>query len=140
MVGLGSDGYSPRMWDEFKTALHVQKLRTGNPRAANSEAYACAFLNNRRIVRKIWGMDIGHIATGARADLVLLDYFPPTPLCAENLFGHLLFGIANAPVHSLIVNGRYVLRNRRCVTVDEPAVMEKAAAQAQSLWRRFADL
>ncbi len=31
LVGLGSDGYSPRMWDEFKTAFHVQKLRDARP-------------------------------------------------------------------------------------------------------------
>ncbi len=138
-VGLGSDGYSPRMWDEFKTACHVQKLRTGDPRAGSGEAYAAAFLNNRHIARNVWGMDIGRIAAGARADLVLIDYFPPAPLGPANLFGHLLFGISNAPVDSLIVNGRYIVRGGRCVTVDERAVAEKAAIQAKSLWRRFED-
>ena len=137
-VGLGSDGYCPRMWDEFKTAFHVQKLRAGDPRAGYAEAYAAAFLNNRAIVKKIWGMDIGRIETGARADLILVDYFPPTPLRPDNLFGHLLFGISNAPVDSLIVNGRYIVRNKQCVTVDERAVAEKAAIHARSLWRRFA--
>ena len=29
------------------------------------------------------------------------------------------------------------MRNKQCVTVDERAVAEKAAAQARSLWRRF---
>jgi putative selenium metabolism protein SsnA len=138
-VGLGSDGYSPRMWDEFKTAFHVQKLRAGDPRVGYAEAYAAAFLNNREIARNVWGMEIGRIETGARADLVLVDYFPPTPLVADNLFGHLLFGISNAPVDMLLVNGRAIVRDRRCVTLDERAVAEKAAIQARSLWRRFED-
>jgi len=138
-VGLGSDGYCPRLWDEFKTAFHLQKLRARDPRVGYAEAYAAAFRNNRAIVRKIWGMEVGRIETGARADLVLIDYFPPTPLEPDNLFGHLLFGIANAPVHSLMVNGRYILRDGRCVTVDEQATAEKAARQARSLWRRFED-
>jgi len=137
LVGMGSDGYSPRLWDEFKTAFHVQKLRTGDPRVGYAEAYAAAFLNNRTIVRKVWGMDIGRIATGAKADLILVDYFPPTPLGRDNLFGHLLFGISNAPMDSLLVNGRYIVRNKHCVTVDECAIAEKAAMQARSLWRRF---
>ena len=140
LVGLGSDGYTARLWDEFKTALHLQKMRLADPRIGYAEAYAAAFLNNREIVRKVWGMDIGRIAPGARADLILVDYFPPTPLSADNLFGHLLFGIANAPIHSLLVNGRYVVRDGQCVTVDERAVAEKAAIQARSLWRRFEDL
>jgi putative selenium metabolism protein SsnA len=137
LVGLGSDGYSPRMWDEFKTAFHVQKLRARDPRVAYSEAYAAAFLNNRTIVRKVWGMDIGRIEPGARADLILVDYFPPTPIDSGNLFGHLLFGISNAPVDTLIVDGRPIVRNKICVTVDERKVAARASSRARALWSRF---
>jgi cytosine/adenosine deaminase-related metal-dependent hydrolase len=137
LVGLGSDGYSPRMFEEFKTAFHVQKLRAGDPRVAYKEAYAAAFLNNRTIVKKLWGMEIGRIEKGARADLILVDYYPPTPLDSGNLFGHILFGIANAPVDSLMVNGRFVVRDKQCVTVDERRVAEKAARRARALWERF---
>jgi putative selenium metabolism protein SsnA len=137
LVGLGSDGYTPRMWEEFKAAFHVQKLRAGDPRVGYAEAYAAALLNNRAIAKKIWGWELGRIETGARADLLLVDYFPPTPLDSGNLFGHFLFGIANAPVDSLLVNGRYVLRNKECVTVDEREVAAKASIHARSLWNRF---
>ncbi len=137
LVGLGSDGYTPRMWDEFKAAFHVQKLREDDPRVAYAEAYAAALLNNRTIARKIWGWEIGRIETGSRADLLLVDYFPPTPLDGSNLFGHFLFGIANAPVDSLLVNGRFVLRHKECVTVNEREVAEKASARARALWERF---
>ena len=136
-VGLGSDGYSPRMWEEFKAAFHVQKLTAGDPRVAYSEAYAAALLNNRKIARKAWGLDIGAITPGARADLLLVDYWPPTPLTRDNLFGHFMFGIANAPVDTLIVNGRFVVRDKKVQTVDERAVMERASTQARALWRRF---
>lgn len=137
LVGLGSDGYTPQMWEEFKTALHLQKLRRGDPRVGYAEAYATALLNNRTIVQKIWGMELGRIERNAQADLLLVDYYPPTPLHSENLFGHILFGIANAPVDSLLVRGRYVIRGKECVTVDERAVAEKAAWQARALWERF---
>jgi putative selenium metabolism protein SsnA len=137
LVGLGSDGYTPRMWEEFKTAFHLQKVRERDRRVAYAEAYATALLNNRVIARKICGWEIGRIETGARADLLLLDYFPPTPLGSNNLFGHILFGIANAPVDSLVVNGRFVLRHGECVTVDEREVAEKASLRARALWKRF---
>ncbi len=137
LVGLGSDGYSPRMWDEFKTAFHLQKLRAGDPRVAHAEAYALALLNNRTIAKKIWGLELGRIEEGARADLALYDYYPPTPLAGDNIFGHALFGIAHAPVHSLIVNGKFVIRDREFVNVDERAVAEKASTCARELWRKF---
>ena len=137
LVGLGSDGYSPRMWEEFKTAFHLQKVRSGDPRVGYAEAYAAALLNNRTIVKKLWGMEIGRIEPGARADFILVDYYPPTPIHADNLFGHLLFGIANAPIDLLVVNGRTVLKEKRCVSVDERAVAERATKQAKALWERF---
>ena len=136
-VGLGSDGCSPRMWDEFKTAWHLQKVRARDPRVAAAEVFAAAFPNNREIVKKIWGVKIGCIAPGAKADLLLLDYQPPTPIEPANLFGHLLFGIANAPVHSLMVEGRWVVRAGQCVNVDERAVAECAAARTRALWERL---
>ena len=136
-VGLGSDGYSPRLWEEFKTALNLQKVRARDPRVGYAEAYAAAFQNNRAIVRKIWGVEVGRVETGAKADLALFDYFPPTPMEPGNLFGHLLFGIANAPVDALMVNGCWVLRDKQCVSVDERRVAEKASRRARALWERF---
>lgn len=136
-VGLGSDGYSPRMWEEFKTAIHLQKLRTRDPRVGYAGAYQAGFQNNREIVRKLWGVEIGRVQTGAKADLAVFDYFPSTPLHSDNLFGHLLFGIANAPVASLMVNGQWVISERQCVLVDERRVAEKAAKRARQLWERI---
>ena len=135
-VGLGSDGCSPRMWDEFKTAYHLQKVRARDPRAS-AEAFAAAFSNNREIVRKIWGVTVGRIEPGARADLLLLDYHPPTPMHSANLFGHLLFGVANAAVRSLMVNGQWVVRGGQCTRVDERQIAERAAARAKALWERL---
>jgi putative selenium metabolism protein SsnA len=136
-VGLGTDGYTARMWEEVKTACHLQKLRARDPRVAGTEVYAAAFVNNRAIVRQICGTELGSIETGAKADLLLVDYFPPTPLDRDNLFGHLLFGVSNAPVNSLMVNGRWVVRAGRCVNVDERSIAEQAAAYAIALWDRF---
>ena len=132
LVGLGSDGYTPRLWDEVKVAQQLQKLQASDPGAGAPDL----LLHNRTIVKKLWGLDLGRIETGARADLQLVDYFPPTPIRPENLASHLLFGIANAPVHSLIVNGRYVVRDRLCVTVDERKLAAQAAVRAKALWER----
>ena len=137
LVGLGSDGYSPRLWEEFKTAFHVQKLRRGDPRVGYAEAYAVAFLNNRQIVKKIWGLELGRIAPGALADFIVVDYHPPTPMHRDNLFGHLLFGIAHAPMDTLVVHGQVVVRDKVCVNVDEAAIAERARAQGRRLWERF---
>ena len=122
LTGLGTDGFSPRLWDELKTA-----------RRAGPEL----LWNNREIVKKIWGLEVGRIETGARADVILVDYFPPTPIDSGNVFRHLLFGVASAPVDSLIVNGRYVMRDRQLVNVDEARIASKAAVRVKRLWERL---
>ena len=83
------------------------------------------------------GLLILLLTAPARADLMLLDYFPPTPLTGTNLFGHVLFGIAHAAIDSLMVNGKFVVRERRCVNVDEAAIGEQATARARKLWERL---
>jgi cytosine/adenosine deaminase-related metal-dependent hydrolase len=160
-VGLGSDGCTPRIWDEFKAAYHLQKLRNGGADAlvrarppgralalsVNSHAgrrpsvaddvFRAAFHNSREIVTKIWGLPVGRIESGARADLLVLDYFPPSPIGSDNLFGHLLFGISSAPVDALMVDGRWVVRDGHCVNIDERQIAERAAARAKALWERL---
>ena len=63
--------------------------------------------------KDLGSLEIGRIAPGAKADFLLLDYLPPLPLDSSNLFGHLLFGISNAPVFALMVEGRWVVRDGR---------------------------
>ncbi len=134
LVGLGSDAYSPRLWEEFLTAGHLLKLRARDPR--ESGAFT-VLLNNREIVKKLFGWNLGRIEPGTSADLMLLDYYPPTALTADNVIGHVTFGIAHATVHSLLVNGNFVLRDHECVTLDEPAICEEARIRAGKLWRRM---
>ncbi len=134
---LGSDGCTPRMWDEFKAACHLQKLHARDPRIGSGEALSSLFANSRAMALKIWGLSIGSIEPGGKADLLVLDYRPPAPLDSGNLFGHLLYGIANAPVHALMVNGRWIVREGRCLTVDEEGVAEQAARRAKALWERL---
>jgi len=133
LVGLGSDGYSPRLWDEYKAALQMEKQRARDPRVHSPDL----LWNNRAIVKKIWGVELGRIEAGARADLQILDYYPPTPIDSENLSGHLLFGIANAPVDSLMVEGRFVVRDKQFVNLDEHRIAEQAAIRAKALWERL---
>jgi hypothetical protein len=40
-------------------------------------------------------------------------------------------------VNALVVNGRFVVRDHRCVNVDERAINEKAMTRARKLWERL---
>jgi hypothetical protein len=61
----------------------------------------------------------------------------PRPLTAENLAGHLLFGVDRSHVRSTMVAGRFVLRDRHLTNVDEEAICTRSQAAAERLWERM---
>ena len=71
---------------------------------------------------------------------MVLDYRPPTPLTTANVGGHLLFGIDRSHVRSVMVAGRWVVRDRALVGVDSKAVAERAQGVAARMWERMADI
>ena len=132
-AALGTDGMDQDVLAEARAAF--LKLRdAGLPDAA---AHALRLLSGgQRLASALFGQSFGALTPGAPADLVVLDYRPPTPLHSGNLAGHLLFGIDRSHVRSVMVAGRFVVRDRRLVTVDAGAVFARAREAAPRLWSR----
>jgi cytosine/adenosine deaminase-related metal-dependent hydrolase len=80
---------------------------------------------------------LGRIVPGAPADLVVLDYPAPTPVTADSLAGHWVFGLSARAVRDVVVGGRIVVRERRLVNVDQDALATDARAEAARLWERL---
>jgi 5-methylthioadenosine/S-adenosylhomocysteine deaminase len=66
--------------------------------------------------------DIGRIAAGARADIILIDLDGPAYTPFVNLPNHLVYGEDGRSVWLVMVDGRVVVRDGRLLTVDEDAV------------------
>jgi len=136
-VGLGTDGFTSSMFAELRVANILHKLIKGDPRVGYGEVMKMCFTNNPKIVRNFFPKPLGEISPGAYADLILVDYLPPTPLSADNFLGHLLFGISSAVVDTTIVNGKVLMQNRKLVGLDEAAIAQRASELASELWERF---
>ena len=140
VTGLGTDGLGANMLAELFTAGILQKHAAGDPlKGAFDQLHALLFDHNPTIARRLLGVDVGRLAAGGPADLILLDYTPPTPLDANTVLGHLLFGAAvhTVRVTDSFVAGRPILRNGEFVDIDEEAVYAHAREQASALWRRL---
>jgi cytosine/adenosine deaminase-related metal-dependent hydrolase len=90
-----------------------------------------------RLAGSRFGLPLGRLEAGAPADLLVLDYRPPTPLTADNLAAHLIFGLDRSHVRSTMVAGRFVLRDRRITNVDEVGALASARRATADLWRRM---
>ena len=74
---------------------------------------------------------------GALADIIIVDYDPPTPMTGDNLNGHVLFGMSGRAVATTVINGRVVMKDRQIKPVDEQRIFARARELAGELWRRF---
>jgi putative selenium metabolism protein SsnA len=136
-VGLGSDGFTANMFDEIRTANILHKLFHRDPRVGYAEVQQMAFQNNREIAALFFDSPLGIIRPGAAADLIFLEYYPPTPLRSETFLGHLLFGIGGARVQTTIVNGKILMRDGQLLCLNEEDVAARARELAGKLWERF---
>src|SRR5215813_14857884 len=81
--------------------------------------------------------DGGWLAPGNRADLILVDLRKPhlTPaLRVVSCFVHQ--GVAS-DVEAVMVDGRWIMRDGRVLTLDEPALVTEADRIARAAWRRL---
>ncbi len=140
-VALGNDGFSNAMWEEWKAAYLLHKVWHRDPRRMPGDLLArIAVYNNAALAEAFFpGAPIGTIAAGARADLILVDYHPTTPLAAGNLPWHILFGFHESMVTATIVAGRLLMKDRTMLTMDPAEVTARARARVPEVWKRYAD-
>lgn len=135
---LGNDGFSNDMFTEMKVADLLQKVTHSDPRYLGADkVLQMAIYNNRRLANVFFDKPVGIIAPGAYADLILLDYYPTTPLSSANLPWHILFGVSGGHVHSTIAHGQVLMRNRELLTVDEAAITAHSREVAKQTWERY---
>ena len=139
-VGLGNDGFSNAMWEEWKTAYLVHKVWHRDPRRMSAlDVAQMAIYNNAALAERFFpGAALGVIQPGARADLICVDYHPFTPLTPDNLPWHIVFGFHESMITTTIVSGQVLMKDRQLQTLDEAAIAEQARQIAPRVWARYA--
>ncbi len=138
-VGLGNDGFSNTMWDEWKAVYLVQKLWNLDPRRMNGADVAeMAIYTNSALASQMFRVGpIGVLSPGAQADLIFVDYHPFTALTADNLPWHILFGFNESMVTTTMVAGKLLMHKRELLTLDEAQVAARARELSADVWKRF---
>ena len=137
-VGLGTDAMTVNMLEELRVGLWAQHLRQDNPSCGFMELTNALFVRNPELASQLWGFPIGTLEEGAAADVILVDYHPPTPLDNSTVLGHLVFGLSQATVDTTICGGRILMEGKRLqIDVDEAGLAARSRTLAGALWERF---
>lgn len=134
---LGTDGIDGDMLTELKAAyFRAQEAKAG----LGPDRFLKMLTTGARLAGELLGVKLGRIAPGYAADLVMLDPLPGPPLSLHNLAAALVFRLSPALVRSVMVGGRFLLKDRVPVHVDESALAIRAERAAVDLWQRMRKL
>src|SRR6266852_1987452 len=135
LITLGTDNMAEDMVEVVRTALFMERVRRRDGREPTPEA--ALVWATRNGYRALGIPDGGWLAPGNRADLILVDLRKPhlTPaLRVVSCFVHQ--GLAS-DVEAVMVDGRWIMRDRRVLTLDEAAIVAEADRIARAAWRRL---
>ena len=138
-VGLGNDGFSNAMWEEWKSAYLMPKVMAHDPRRMSAvDVIRMGVYNNAALMQTFFPeAPLGVIVPGACADLIFVDYASPTPVLPGNLPWHIVFGFHESMVTTTIVAGKILMRDRQLLTLDEQAITNRARQLSPQVWARY---
>jgi cytosine/adenosine deaminase-related metal-dependent hydrolase len=133
-VALGTDGGDHDVLAEAR-AYYLRHSEAHDGLARETGARVVA---GQELAAQLFGDDSpARIIAGARADLTVLDYAPMTPMTPSNVGEHFARGWTSGHVRDTMVGGRFVLRDRKLVNIDERELVLRARAAAGRLWERM---
>ena len=137
LVATGTEGWGQSMLEEFRRAALRQRAKGTDLKSAIRLASWSSFQGNADMATARFGPPLGCIRPGARADLVVLDYVPATPLDASNLADHLFSSSSMGRVHAVVVNGRILYQNGEFAHLDEAKLRARAREISKEVWERI---
>jgi guanine deaminase len=136
-VGLGTDGANTsdtqNLFEAMRLAAGLSRVVDADPArwVAGAEVLRMATTGSARALG--FEAQLGRIAVGCEADLVLLDLSQPGYVPLRDATRQLVHGENGSAVDRVLVGGRLVLEHGRVLTVDEAALRVQAQAAAERL-------
>jgi 5-methylthioadenosine/S-adenosylhomocysteine deaminase len=129
-VGLGTDGPAGSnndldLMEEMDLAAKLQKITKMDPQALGAKAAVeMATIEGARAVHL--EKEIGSLEAGKKADLILIGLDAPSAVPMYDVYSQLAYALKGSDVETVVIGGRVVMRDKKLLTLDEPAIVAKA--------------
>lgn len=138
VVSLGTDSSASNnnldMFEEMRLAALIHKGVSGDPTAVPAlEALRMGTLYG---ARSLYLENLGTLAAGMKADFVALDIEQAHFLPRTDYVSHIVYSAAGQDVRHVWVDGRQIVKNRECLTLDEEKIRFEAQAAFEGLLAR----
>ncbi len=134
---IGNDGMSHGIMSEWTSMYFAMKHRYSSPSAFDTQDLIAIVDNNYEYINETMKVKTGRLRKGYDADLLSVEYEPPTPIRKSNAFGHLLFGLAEnfTPEH-VWCKGKQIVKHYHANEEIE-SKYKTAKSVAAKLWERI---
>jgi 5-methylthioadenosine/S-adenosylhomocysteine deaminase len=140
-VGIGTDGPASNndldMWEEMRLAALLAKGVSADPTALPArQALAMATIGGARALHL--GDLVGSLEPGKRADIAVVELgsvhnAPRFARDREGLYAQLVYAAKGCDVRDVMCQGRWLMRGRELLTLDEEALIAEAAEVAHKI-------
>ena len=140
-VGIGTDGPASNndldMFEEMRLTSFLSKLTTGDP--TSLPAKQVVYMATHGGAKTIHVSDItGSLEAGKRADLILLDISPVhnAPRFKrdpDGVYSQIVYASKSTDVSDVMVNGKWLMRNKELTTLDEKDLLAQGSAFAEKV-------
>ena len=135
-VAIGTDGASSNndldMWEEMRTASLLQKVATMDPCAIPAyTALKMATVNGAKAIGREG--ELGVLEAGAFADILMININKPHLYPHTNLISELIYSTKAQDVDTVIINGRIVVKERKCLSMNAAEVCATAQREIDTL-------
>lgn len=140
-TGLGTDGPASNDDQDMFTEIHLAALLpkgvSGDPTAVPArDAFSLATIRGAQAIH----LDhlIGSLEPGKRADIAVVELgrlhsAPRYTYSHDAIYSHLVYSARAADVRDVLVDGRFLLRDRLLLTLDEEQILAQAQAIAERI-------
>jgi cytosine/adenosine deaminase-related metal-dependent hydrolase len=123
------------MIEVMRTALFMERVRRQDGRRPTPEEVLV--WASRNGYRALGIPDGGWLAPGNRADIILIDLRKPHLTPALRVVSCFVHQGLPSDVEAVMVDGRWIMREGRVLTMDEAAIVADGERIARAAWRRL---
>jgi 5-methylthioadenosine/S-adenosylhomocysteine deaminase len=141
-VGLGTDGAASNndlnLWEEMDSAAKLQKVFNFDPKVLKAEqVFEMATIRGASALHleKI----IGSIEAGKRADIVIVDNDSLNQTPMYDIYSNLVYATKANDVRSVIIEGKFVMKDRKLLTLNEVLIKQKAIQYRDQIVKSLAN-
>ena len=133
-IAMGSDNMAEDMVEVLRTGLFMERVRREDGRNPTPEqALRWATRNG---YRALGVPDGGWLAPGNKADLIVVDLQRAHMVPVLRVVATLVHQGQARDVQSVMVDGKWLMRDGAVLTMDEPRVLAEAQRVANAAWSR----